>query len=539
MIASLNNKMIKKPSSSAVLLALGLCLAPFAQGIKALAPRLGVADKLGRQIEAINESGGPVDIFWINSNTFEENLMGRAVENGRHLPLNSYVGHIFEVRESPNPETGCNRDSVHQLCRAERFKVTEDDANIQQIFRITSDFSVGYDVEYGNEVFDDEYDDDEYEDEDDDYVAETDSEEPEEFTCDEGTDAKDSEELTYVRVPSLKVVENMRPPGPRSLCRDQAKKALERMSLGPNIDAAEASNAFSEYVSCVEANATSELLGTNEVLSFQEAARNNVIDYFENYTCADFHLPTTSPIRNATWINKDKTYNVGILHERPRSKIHVIADFITDEECQAVENAAKPGLHVAAVADGTGGSTVSKHRKAMQAGVKVAWDKEADGDLIARLSRRVYDYANHVTGLNFRENGQEELMSIQYRGRGINDTEPDRYFPHCDGDCDGLPFKFGQRVATMVLYCTIPLKGGATNFRKAGIHVQPTKGFGAFFSYMDSDDHIMDEGFTEHSACPVVEGEKKVVVQWIRYGVDDTNPWDSFNSLGFKISEEY
>lgn len=126
--------MTKKPSYCAVLLTVGLCLAPLAQahGIKATAPRLGVIDKLGRKIETINESGGPVDILWINSNTSEENIMARAVENGRHLPLNSYVGHIFEVRESPNSETGCNRDSDNQLCRAERFKVTEDDANIQQ-----------------------------------------------------------------------------------------------------------------------------------------------------------------------------------------------------------------------------------------------------------------------------------------------------------------------------------------------------------------------------------------------------------------------
>lgn len=40
----------------------------------------------------------------------------------------------------------------------------------------------------------------------------------------------------------------------------------------------------------------------------------------------------------------------------------------------------------------------------------------------------------------------------------------------------------------------------------------------------------MDNGFTEHSGCPVYEGEKKIVTQWIRLGVDDENPWDSFNT---------
>jgi hypothetical protein len=47
----------------------------------------------------------------------------------------------------------------------------------------------------------------------------------------------------------------------------------------------------------------------------------------------------------------------------------------------------------------------------------------------------------------------------------------------------------------------------------------------------------MDTGFTEHSGCPVYVGEKKIVTQWIRLGVDDNNPWDSFNTLGVKKSE--
>lgn len=47
----------------------------------------------------------------------------------------------------------------------------------------------------------------------------------------------------------------------------------------------------------------------------------------------------------------------------------------------------------------------------------------------------------------------------------------------------------------------------------------------------------MDSGFTEHSGCPVYSGEKKIVTQWIRLGVDDENPWDSFNTLGIKLTD--
>jgi hypothetical protein len=88
----------------------------------------------------------------------------------------------------------------------------------------------------------------------------------------------------------------------------------------------------------------------------------------------------------------------------------------------------------------------------MQAGIRVPWENEAQGNPIARLSRRVYDYTNFVLGLNLEEHGQEDLMSIQYFGRGDNETIPDRYLPHCDGDCTGLPFKMGTRMATVVMY---------------------------------------------------------------------------------------
>ena len=88
----------------------------------------------------------------------------------------------------------------------------------------------------------------------------------------------------------------------------------------------------------------------------------------------------------------------------------------------------------------------------MQAGITVNWSEESNGDAIARLSRRVYEYTENVLGLGINEHGQEDLMSIQYFGRGTNDTAPDRYTPHCDGDCTGLEHKTGTRMATMVMY---------------------------------------------------------------------------------------
>lgn len=293
-----------------------------------------------------------------------------------------------------------------------------------------------------------------------------------------------------------------------------------------------------EFVSsCISDSVAVEMELANEEIAFQAGVRKKMAEHYENYTCADYDLPSTEPVETTKWYFKGKKRDVKVLLDRPSSKIHVVDNFITPEECAAMENEAAKTLHRATVADGKGGSELSPSRKAMQAGIKIPWSKEKDGDPLTTISRRVYDYTNHVLHMNIKENGQEDLMSIQYEGRGSDDTEPDRYKPHCDGDCNGMDFKQGNRMATMVMYCTVPTKGGATNFRNSGVHVVPQAGSATFFSYINPDNFKMDNGFTEHSGCPVVEGEKKIVTQWIRYGVDDENPWDSYNTLGIKYSE--
>ncbi|KAL9188102.1 hypothetical protein ACHAXT_006480 [Thalassiosira profunda] len=309
-------------------------------------------------------------------------------------------------------------------------------------------------------------------------------------------------------------------------CQSSAKKSL---AASPG----DAASILDTLASCVQKGIAAEIEKANEEIAFQADIRKKMAELVENYTCADEGMNTTEAKKTEYWRRKQ----VDVMIDRPASKIHTIQNFLSEEECQAVEAAAKPILHDATVADGSGGSKLSESRKAKQAGIKVHWDKEDEGDAIARLSRRVYDYVNHVLPFDIKENGQEDLMSIQYFGRGPDDEAPDRYMPHCDGDCNGLDFKPGNRMATVVMYCDVPKVGGATRFRNSNVHINPKKYAATFFSYIDPVTMKMDSGFTEHSGCPVVEGEKKIVTQWVRLGVDDENPWNSFNTLGIKHSD--
>jgi len=429
-----------------------------------------------RPIQIVNETGRKFEVFWVDPDTGELiPTLPAPVSAGSTANLNSFMTHSFELREVPSTKTGeCSGDDND--CKAVRFTVNE---NENQAIYIMKDYSVHH--------------------------------------HDDTTRAK---EATVDLVMT---------------CEERAKSSISDAST---ID--EAENVIDGLIKCVKKDVATKIKKSMDEINYQAKLRMSMADKWENYTCKDDALPSSPTVREYKWTDEkgDKDIQVDVLHEKSSSQIHFIHDFITDDECKAMEEAAQPKLHAATVASGDGGSKLSESRKALQAGILVDWDKEHEGDLIARLSRRVYDYNNYVTGLNINEFGQENLMSIQYKGRGEDDETPDRYMPHCDGDCEtGLPHRNGTRVATVVMYCDIPLVGGATNFKNAGVHVKPKKNSAVYFLYMNPENHVMDKSFTIHSGCPVIEGEKKIVTQWIRHGVDSENPWDSFNTLGIKLSD--
>ena len=67
-------------------------------------------------------------VYWIHPDTRDVHIMSNPfVMNGASFPLNSYVGHEFEVRELPSEATGeCK--SEDQTCRSTYFVVSENNA---------------------------------------------------------------------------------------------------------------------------------------------------------------------------------------------------------------------------------------------------------------------------------------------------------------------------------------------------------------------------------------------------------------------------
>jgi hypothetical protein len=57
-----------------------------------------------------------------------------------------------------------------------------------------------------------------------------------------------------------------------------------------------------------------------------------------------------------------------------------------------------------------------------------------------------------------------------------------------------------------------------------------------FFAYKGSDGR-MDDGYTEHTGCPVLEGEKWITTMWMREGVTAEENWTIYDPSGIKILE--
>jgi hypothetical protein len=133
-------------------------------------------------------------------------------------------------------------------------------------------------------------------------------------------------------------------------CQVKAKSRL----AAAGTDASEIQASMDDLVKCVEIGVAETLSRANEEIAFQANVRKGMAEFMENYTCADPDMETSAPIKEEVWFRArdHKPRNVKVMFDRPASKIHVVENFISREECEAMEKAAVPKLHRATVADG-------------------------------------------------------------------------------------------------------------------------------------------------------------------------------------------
>ena len=244
-----------------------------------------------RPIQIINDGGNTfvVEVFWVNPQTKAEVRMSDPhILPGTEFKLDSYVGHEFSVREKPSLKDGGECKNEDKVCRYVSFKVSEND---NQVARLSSDFEL---------IFED-------------------------------NKIKARKQATDLLLE----------------CRT---KADEKMKTASELEHAAI---LQELVQCVQGGVATELEKVHEEIAFQSSVRTTIAAQLENYTCADDTLDSTPDVGTpAPWFHKGVRRMVHVKHDRPSSKIHVIENFIDEEECIAMEEEAKASLHRATVADG-------------------------------------------------------------------------------------------------------------------------------------------------------------------------------------------
>jgi len=452
-----------------------------------------------------NDSNDYLSVHWVNPTTQATSLIKGDIEPRSMFTLHSYLSHTFEVRQQVDTKTGlCGSGDEDECDKKGYFQVTQ---YPEQGFVIKKDVQI--EVVKVSKIS-------------------------------QFSDAKN----TLINDIDLNSVED--PIDTLTTCKEKANKRFKGLEKfdEDRIDAELLIKEIEDELhDCLTVGLAPRIKASYDEVEFERSLRLEASNIAENFTCVNTGLESSPDVITEEWISEID----GVMRtvhkklERPASRIHVVENFASPEECKAMEVEAAKNLHVASTADGKGGTKISAGRKAMQAGIRPQFTADGeplDDNPISFLSGRVYEYTNHVLDMNITHHGQEPLMSIQYFGRGRHDIEPDRYTPHCDGRCTGENHVTGGRMATMVIYCTIPEQGGFTNFQNANVHVRPNSGSAVFFSYFNPLTNVTDNGLTQHSGCPVYEGEKKIITQWVRYGVSSETPHNAFNTLTILRSED-
>jgi hypothetical protein len=88
-----------------------------------LFPRLTFSRQVNRNLRILNDSRARVELYWIHPTTKALSLLTTPfIYDGATFPLQTYVGHEFEVRELANAKTGeCY--GGEQTCKIGHFAI--------------------------------------------------------------------------------------------------------------------------------------------------------------------------------------------------------------------------------------------------------------------------------------------------------------------------------------------------------------------------------------------------------------------------------
>ena len=196
-------------------------------------------------------------------------------------------------------------------------------------------------------------------------------------------------------------------------------------------------------------------------------------------------------------------YRVEILSQPPAGpwivKLH---DFVQEEEIEALLELAGDFKRSTDQGSAIDANVVEQVVSTSRTSENAWCDPKCEEDpRVQRVTRRI----SAVTGV---DPGNFEAFQVLHYAKG------QFYKEHHDMNPTSLDMPSGARVLTMFLYLN-DAKGGGTDFPKAGVTAQPTKGSAILWPSLLSDDVGKLHPLTYHAALPVAEGHKYAANHWI------------------------
>ena len=249
-----------------------------------------------------------------------------------------------------------------------------------------------------------------------------------------------------------------------------------------------------------------DLLAAMRASGWSEAAAQQALDTVAPTVPAPVEIPAAGSVPepelslNATVIDVDG-HPVRVLLTMRHPRLIVFGGLLTDDECDALVEEARPRLARSETVDNrSGGSEVNAARTS-----DGMFFRRGESPLITRLEARI------ARLLRWPVRWGEGLQILHYRPGAEYRPHHDYFDPQHPGTPPVLA-RGGQRVGTLVTYLNTPQRGGATVFPDVMLEVAAVKGNAVFFSY----DRPHPVTRTLHGGSPVIEGEKWVATKWLR-----------------------
>merc|ERR1719232_2321530 len=148
-------------------------------------------------------------------------------------------------------------------------------------------------------------------------------------------------------------------------------------------------------LSCVGSEMVSEIWKYHEEYNFQANLSAKLRDEVHSYVCSDKKLKSATPTDEQKWVKENyETSTVLTLHETQNSLIHLVKDFISNEECASIlQNDSTTQFSIL----GPRGVT--------------------NEEIVDTISRRMYDYANFYSDFEVEQAGQEDIFVFRKSGK--------------------------------------------------------------------------------------------------------------------------